>query len=118
MSSCHDLLLVGGATADAQGEIFMRALRGGPQLRAVRTVSPQRGCENWPEDPATDYANKMETIEQQGMDLCKQVLREAMASDKSITDDWCRYGTDDTRSWYRIGGMGALAQEYYDTHFE
>ena len=84
----------------------------------ARAGSPRLfGCEQWPADPATDYANKMETIEQQGIDLCKLVLREAMANDADITEEWCRYGTDETRSWHRIG-MGALAQEYYDSHFE
>ena len=113
----------GGPSAD-QGSLFLQGMAGGgrrsypPRGGSEGSPQHQRGCEGWPEDPATDYANKMETIEQQGIDLCKAVLREAMAHDESITEDWCRYGNDDTRSWYRIGGMGALAQEYYDTHFE
>ena len=113
----------GGPSAD-QGLLFLQGMAGGgrrsypPRGGSEGSPQHQRGCEGWPEDPATDYANKMETIEQQGIDLCKAVLREAMAHDESITEDWCRYGNDDTRSWYRIGGMGALAQEYYDTHFE
>eukprot|EP01045_Picozoa_sp_COSAG04_P002706 COSAG04_NODE_102_length_26175_cov_14.250163_12_plen_566_part_00 len=79
--------------------------------------NPRGGYQHWPADPASEYAKRMETIEQEGIDLCKAVLEEARANSDEITEKWCRYGTDDSRSWHRIG-MGALAQDYYDSHFE
>ena len=49
------------------------------------------GYQQWPADPASEYAKRMEIIEQEGIDLCKAMLEEARAHSDAITEDWCRY---------------------------